>query len=145
MPDSNPNPVRDRLVADHERLERTFERLIAAFEADDRGGVAESWTEFERELSSHLQAEETWLVPALLRSHPRAARAILEEHGHIRRRLLELGASVDLYAIRLETARAFVDELRAHARHEDRALYQWADADLDESVRKALLAALVPS
>jgi hypothetical protein len=57
--------------------------------------------------------------------------------------LIELGAGVDLHAIRLDTARAFIDELRAHAKHEDRVLYSWADERVREEDGRSLLALLV--
>jgi hemerythrin-like domain-containing protein len=134
--------VRDRLVQDHERLERVLEQVLAAFEANDREGVATTWAKFDTELLTHLDAEETFLIPTLFRANPRAARSIMEEHRHIRSRLTELGAGVDLHIVRLATARAFIDELRAHARHEDNLMYQWADQNVEESARGLLLQAL---
>lgn len=83
------------------------------------------------------------MIPALLQVNEREARAISAEHRHIRARLTELGAGVDLHIVRLKTVRAFIDELRAHANHEDKMLYQWADEHLGESDRAILLRALV--
>jgi hemerythrin-like domain-containing protein len=134
--------VRDRLVQDHARLERTLEQVLAAFEANDQDGVATSWGKFDTELLAHLDAEERFLIPALFQVNQRAARTILEEHRHIRTRLTELGAGVDLHIVRLTTARAFIEELRAHARHEDTLLYQWADEHVGEADRGLLLNAL---
>jgi hypothetical protein len=49
---------------------------------------------------------------------------------------------VDLHLVRLEAARHFVDELRAHARNEDRLLYRWADDQLDDDAQLATIGAL---
>jgi hemerythrin-like domain-containing protein len=134
--------VRERLVQDHGRLERTLEQVLAAFEANDQDSVATSWAKFDTELLAHLDAEERFLIPPLFQVNQRAARTILEEHRHIRTRLTELGAGVDLHIVRLGAARAFIEELRAHARHEDRLLYQWADEYVGEADRGLLLNAL---
>ena len=135
--------IRDHLLADHERLEALFQQLLSAFEEDDREGVAALWTRFDRELLEHMETEERFLIPWLLRANQQAARAIMQEHRHIRSRLTELGASVDLHTIRLTMARAFIDELRAHAKHEDRALYSWADAHIPVEDRRSVLDSLL--
>jgi hemerythrin-like domain-containing protein len=135
--------IRDRFLADHQRLDELFARLLGAFEADDRELVASSWTEFESGLLAHIEAEEEFLIPALARSSERDARSILQEHGHIRERLAELGAGVDLHIVRLDAARAFIDELRAHAGHEDALMYRWGDQHLGASERQSLISALV--
>jgi hypothetical protein len=82
------------------------------------------------------------MIPRLSSSRPRDARAILEEHRHIRSRLVEFGFKVDLHIVRLETARGFVEELRAHARHEDEVLYRGADEHLTALEHGALITAL---
>ena len=132
----------ERFLADHGELEALFTRLLAAFEADDREAIAGRWSEFDDRLSKHLEAEERFMIPRLSSSRPRDARAILEEHRHIRSRLVEFGFKVDLHIVRLETARGFVEELRAHARHEDEVLYRGADEHLTALEHGALLAAL---
>jgi hemerythrin superfamily protein len=144
---SSPNEsrIRERFLADHVQLEELLEEVLRAFEADDRERIASLWNQFDARLLAHLAAEEKYMIPPLLRVDPPGARAILEEHEHIRARLTELGAGVDLHIVRLGTARAFIDELRAHANHEDKVLYQWADAHLGESDRATLLRALVDS
>jgi hypothetical protein len=136
--------IRDRFLADHHDLENLFVRLLAAFETGDREGVAKLWNEFDDRVSRHLDAEERFMIPGLLAARPRDARAILAEHRHIRSRLTELGCGVDLHVVRLETASGFVDELRAHAHHEDDALYRWADDHLAAAEQSALFAALTP-
>ena len=134
--------VSDRFRLDHRQLEEVFQRLLDAFEADDREQVAALWTAFDAQLQAHMDAEERFFIPSLIVSNERAARAILQEHRLFRSRLMELAAQVDLHVIRLETARAFVDELRAHAAHEDKALYGWADQHLAEEKRISALSTL---
>jgi hypothetical protein len=138
---SEPATIRDRFLADHRRLETLLQRLLAAFEANDREDIQSLWTAFESSLLVHLEAEEKHLIPALLRLRERDARTILAEHRHIRGRLAELGTGIDLHIVRSDAARAFVEELRAHARNED-SLYGWADDRLDESERASLIGAL---
>ena len=134
--------IRERFLADHGELEALFTWLLAAFEADDRDAIASRWSEFDDRLSKHLEAEERFMIPPLFSSRPRDARALLEEHRHIRSRLVEFGFKVDLHIVRLETARGFVEELRAHARHEDDVLYRRADEHLTAHEHGALFAAL---
>jgi hemerythrin superfamily protein len=135
--------VRDHLLADHERLEKLFQEVVSACEGDDRDEVAAMWTRFDRELLAHMEVEERFLIPWLLRANQRAAQSIMQEHRLIRSRLVELGACVDLHTIRLTTARAFIDELRAHAKHEDRVLYSWADEHVPAEDRRSVLTSLL--
>lgn len=134
--------IRDRFTADHRRIEALLEKLLAAFEANDREDIQTLWTGFESSLLVHLEAEEKYLIPALLRARERDAHTILAEHRHIRGRLAELGTGIDLHIVRCDAARAFIEELRAHARRED-TLYQWADERLAEAERDSLIGALV--
>lgn len=134
--------VQARFVTDHRRIEALLEQLQAAFEANDREDIQRLWGEFESSLLVHLEAEEHFLVPSLLRLRAREARTILAEHKHIRARLTELGAGIELHIVRLDAARTFIEDLRAHARREE-ALYQWADAHLTEHERVSLIRALV--
>lgn len=138
-----PNNVRDRFLADHRRLEDLLGRVLTAFERNDRSAVATAWTEFDARLLAHLEAEERHLIPALSRVNERAARAIVEEHKHLRSRLTELGAGVDLHIVRLDMARQFIEDLRAHARHEDHVLYKWADEHFSDAERAAALGTLI--
>jgi hemerythrin-like domain-containing protein len=135
----SPSTIRDRFLHDHHELEDLFDGLLDAFEANDREGIAELWTLFEERLNAHMDAEERLLLAPLARSCPREARALFHEHRHIRSRLAALSCEVDLHTIRLASARAFVDELRAHARREDEVLYDWADRHLGVAAKHSLL------
>jgi len=132
--------VRAHLSSDHVELERTLERLIEAFEVEDREGVSAAWTGFEHRLAAHFDAEEQLLIPAILPGNPRVAAAILAEHRHLRARLAE----IDPGRVSLRIVRAVIDELRAHAAHEDRVLYVWADEAAPESARSSLFQAVGP-
>ena len=116
--------TREHFLADHRRLDAVFVRLLDAFAADDRLAIDELWTEFETGILRHMEEEEAHLIPILLRTRERDARAFMLEHKHIRNRLAELGTSLELHTVRLDVARAFIDELRAHAAHEDATLYR---------------------
>jgi hypothetical protein len=133
--------IRERFLSDHRRLEQLLERLMNAFEANDREDIQRLWTDLESSLLVHIDAEEKFLLPSLLRTHESEAHGLLRDHERIRTRLTELGAGIDLHIVRLETARALAEELRSHARDED-GIYQWADIALGEPERTSLLSAI---
>ena len=134
--------VRDHFLADHRRLESIFERLLDAFEVNDRDEMRHLWTDLEHGLLAHLEAEETYLYPAFIAASGVQAMHLLADHDRFRERLAELGAALDLHLVRLDVARAFIAELQAHAEEEDRFLYQWADQHFDEARRGRLISAL---
>ncbi|GAC1351916.1 MAG: hypothetical protein NVS3B20_05150 [Polyangiales bacterium] len=168
----DPMSIRDRLLFDHRRLEGILDRLSIVVAAADPTPIQRVFSVLASALLTHIEAEEAFLVPPLLRAREREGRSILAEHQHIRARLLELQAGIDECLLRIEATRdsnqrietkppdltaksehseevsivalmtggtrAFVEELKAHARHED-GLYQWADLHLDESDRASLL------
>lgn len=131
--------LRRMLSADHERLERLFVELIAAFEADARDDVARLWSEFDVGLRTHLQLEEQHIFPEFGRTHAAEVAALLRDHEHIRAQLLELGVGVDLHVTNDERVERFIDRLRSHAAREDALMYQWAARELhpeaDSSIR----------
>ena len=134
--------LRDRLLEDHTRLNGILTRLLSAFEANDREDMAALWNQLEAGLTTHMAAEEKFLLPVLARTEPAEARELLLEHAEIRSRLLELGVRVDLHTIRLDTGRELIDLLRAHARREDEILYELADKNVDAETRASVLRAL---
>ncbi len=133
--------IRVHFLADHRRLEHLLDQLTEAFEANDREGIQRIWTDLESSLLVHIEAEEKFLIPALRRRRETEAVTILDEHKRLRARLAELGAGIDLHIVRLETARALVEDLRSHAKYEDQ-VYQWADTELAESERSSLVSAI---
>jgi hemerythrin-like domain-containing protein len=124
-------------LEDHSRIEDLFNALIEAVAADAYAQAATLWVECERGLSWHLDTEDELLLPRLLSDRPRDARAILAEHRHLRLRLAEFGGG--LSRPKLESARAFVAELRAHTRHEEKVLYHWVDERLPSDELDAIL------
>jgi hypothetical protein len=114
-------------IADDRVLDETFGRLLAVLEASDFGRIGRLWREFALILEGHMDDEEQRVTPRLAAIHLRDALAILQEHRHLRLRLKEIGDSIAQHAIgesiarrrmRIESARSFRDELRAHAQHE---------------------------
>jgi hemerythrin-like domain-containing protein len=141
-PSSARTSIRDRFLADHQRLEASLERLLAALAANEQTAVSRLWTAFASDLTAHLEAEEAHLIPALFEVFERDVRVIVQEHRHIRARLTELATAVESQTARLGSVRDFIDELRAHAHNEDRLLYRWTDAHLDEPQRTFVIDAL---
>ena len=134
--------IRTRFLADHQRLETTIEQLIIALDSNDHAKASQLWTGLESGLVMHMEAEEARLIPALLIARERDTRVLVQEHRHIRARLADLGSRLALGGLRQSSLRDFVDETRAHARTEDRLLYQWADLHLDDAGRSSAIDAL---
>jgi hypothetical protein len=130
--------IRDRFMADHQRLEALLERVRAACAKNDGPEASRLWTELDVDLRTHLRAEEEHLICAQLAVQEREVRVVVEEHRHIRDRLAELGVGFDSRVVRPEAVRNFIDELRAHAKTEDRLLYAWADGHLEPDRNAAI-------
>ena len=131
--------IRDRLAADHVRLDALFEDVLKRLALDDRDETRAAWNEFDRALSEHLEAEETLILPAFAVDHPDEAKTLRAEHDGIRAKLLDLGVAVDLHVIREDVAADFVRALREHAYREDSMMYRWAEHHLEHAVRAALV------
>jgi hypothetical protein len=142
LPEDAPATIIESFLADHRRLEDSLTRVLVALEAVDTERGASEWASFVRELTTHLDAEDTYLIPALYAARPRDAQSLLHEHRHIRRRVQELGNTSTKGYLRPEVARGFADELAAHARRETATLYEWAEDALDEADREEVLRAL---
>lgn len=136
--------IRERFLADHRKLESILDNVLGALASGDGAEVPVLWGEFERRLLSHLEAEEMRLLPELSGLPERTARVLFQEHRHIRVRLAGLGNLIRSGMPPVDSIRNFSSELRAHARTEDRLLYQWADGHLDEACVGATVAALEP-
>jgi hemerythrin-like domain-containing protein len=126
------------LTRDHERLERLFEELCAAFDADARADAAVLWTEFDAALRVHMDLEERFILPAFSATEPHEAAALLDEHERIRAQLDELGVGVDLHLLRAEVVSEFTAALRRHAERENALMYRWADHALPSWQRDAV-------
>jgi len=115
------------VLADHHReLDQHLETLVSRARDGDLGDLRSEWSAFERGLLRHLEQEEAEILPGFARDDAAGAREILSDHARIRSALLELGLSLDLHLLRAEAVQQFVDQLRAHARREEAALYAWA-------------------
>jgi hypothetical protein len=126
--------------ADHRRFQALGRKLHRALEASVPDNGEALWNELSAALSIHLHAEEMFMVPALGRARPRDARAILAEHRLIRERLTEMDARLARREICVDLMRDFVEELDAHARHEEKIFHTWAENWLDAEERALLIA-----
>jgi hypothetical protein len=145
MPNGPPaSAIRDRFVANHRSLEEMGTRLLVAVEAGAGPAVQGLWDAFADQLSTQLEAEERDLFAKIYRSNHRSARALVEEHRHIRSRLEEVRMDVEHGAVRAEAARAFIAELRAHARHEEDVMDRWADENVSAGEAETVFEVLGP-
>lgn len=134
--------VHGHFMADHQQLENDLAQLVAELEVADVATKQALWARFADHAKAHLDAEDDHLLPALLRWNKHVARAFVEEHKLIRRRLTEIGSRLGTAKVRVKDLERFLDELRAHARAEERCLYEWADEHLGQATKDELLAAL---
>jgi len=141
LPSANPLSLGAAFREDDRRLEDLLRHVIDQLEAGHNDQARVLWRECEEGLIRHLQAEEAFLLPDLLTAKPREARALLEEHRHLRQRLAELTTGLHR-AVRPDRVQAFVAELRAHASHEEKTLYLWAETAVERSQQEAAIARL---
>lgn len=137
--------ARHWLLDDHVRLLRLFEDVLERFRADDREQTRVAWAMFERALVAHLEAEEHELLPAFRKVDPDEAEALYADHARFRTKIEELAVAVELHSIRADAAGMFVQTLKDHSHREDRGMYAWAEATLDESSYRHLHDRLCPS
>jgi Hemerythrin HHE cation binding domain len=119
---------------DHFAIEALFAEVLLAIEGAP-ARVSALWTQFEEVLVAHFEHEERTVMTEFLAARPREARTVLQEHRYLRGRVAELRAM--LPALPLDSARTFLDELRAHGQHEERVLYRWAESHGPRSDSKA--------
>jgi hemerythrin superfamily protein len=129
----------DLLREHHEKLDRVFDHLVERTRAGDAAAADETWTEFERELLAHMEAEEKFILPLLDQSAPADAAHVRNEHEHIRAMLHEMGISLELHTLPAEKVHSFVQFLREHATKEEASLYPFADRFLSEDQKHGLL------
>ena len=131
--------IRDRLTADHLRLDALFDDVLKRLALDDRDETRTAWNDFEKGLLAHLEVEEKFILPKFGKDHELEASVIRREHDGFRKKLAELGVMVDLHAIRMNVANDFVRALREHARREDSLMYRWAQENLASEARAEML------
>jgi hemerythrin superfamily protein len=136
--------IRDRLTADHLRLDALFDDVLKRLALDDRDETRAAWGDFEKGLLAHLEVEEKFILPRFERDHELEASVIRREHEDFRKKLTELGVMVDLHAIRMNIASDFIRALRDHARREDSLMYRWAQENLARETREIVVATLRP-
>jgi hypothetical protein len=131
------------LLAEHHRdLDLRLAALVRCAQGGDGDQLRREWSAFERELLAHMALEEEEILPAFAHHDPAAARAALEEHTAIRAQVLEMGLNLDLHLLRADRVAALVQKLRAHALHEEQALYAWTGRNLPGDGRQLLAGAL---
>lgn len=114
---------------DHDRLERLYRSLMAAFEGGDRPECERIWTQLERGVLEHLETEEEHILPEFRRVDYAETLALLGEHEQVRANLADLGVGIDLHLVRADVAKRFVDDLLSHAARENRLMYRWLAHD----------------
>lgn len=132
--------LRSAFVAEHGRIMTLLEAVIVALEAGDDEAADADWRGFRALLLAHLGAEDAHLLPAIARAYPMHARVLGREHQYLREQVAALEAARG--PTRAARARTLVDILRAHARTEDRLLYDPLEVQLSESERAKAIADL---
>jgi hypothetical protein len=108
--------LREQFHRDYAKVDAIASRLLNSFTPENRAALAGMWSEFDSAVRARLDLEECELVPLLLRAHRREATAVVQENRQLRHRLAEIGAAIS--SLNSSEVRTFIDELRAHARHE---------------------------
>ena len=134
------------LFADHHRqLEAACETLRACTYTDEPFELVVRFRSFERAVLEHLRAEEDSILPRYEVYAPADAELIRTTHAELRRQLFRIGIEVELHCVRAESLEELVKTLRAHAAHEDRGFYPWAQAHLPPRTRRELLRRVIHS
>src|SRR5215475_6404508 len=108
------------LAADHRRLEQLFSELENAVEGADQPTIQRDWTDFERGVLAHFEAEEQLIFPLLESEHTREVERAKRDHELLRTLLANLGVRTDLHLLRKDVADELIARLREHAAWEDR-------------------------
>jgi len=142
------NSIRRQMALDHQVLAGLLRRLAEDAAAPSAEVLDATWAEFEPHLMHHFEAEERYLLPLIEADHPSEVERIRLEHARIRNLVTELGVRVELHTARQAAINDLIELLRAHAAHEDEALYQWAgdkaSSAVEHSVTRSTAARHVP-
>jgi len=136
------NQVRVRLDQDHRELNALLLRLSQDASAPSDEAMRATYSELERRLLTHMDAEEQYLVPLVEASHPAQAQCTRSEHEQIRQLLSELGIAVDLHAVRQPAISELIRVLHEHAEREDRTLYRFAGDKASVAVQHRIVTRL---
>ena len=131
------------LTRDHQRLEQLFRELENAVEGADQPTIQRDWTDFERALLAHFEAEERLIFPLLESEHAAEIERAKEDHERVRALLADLGLRADLHLLRKDVAVELLGRLREHAEWEDRTLYPWAQSRASEETRRSIRESLM--
>lgn len=134
------------LFADHhDQIEAACDALRACAHTGDLRDVITRYRSFERAVLEHLKAEEEEILPAYARHAPADAESIRATHDELRGQLYRIGVDVELHCVREKTLDRLVTALQAHAAHEDRKMYPWAERHLTPPTRRELFKRLTHS
>ena len=131
------------LTTDHQRLEQLFRELENAVEGADQPTIQRDWTDFERGVLAHFEAEERLIFPLLETEHAPEVERARKDHERVRALLADLGVRTDLHLLRKDVADELIARLREHAAWEDRTLYPWAQSRANEETRRSLRELLI--
>lgn len=126
------------LIAHHRELANTCQALMSTAYADDKLQLIAEFRRFEAAIREHLDVEEAELLDDYAKFDPDDARSLLEEHERFRKLLLQLAVDAELHAIRAEHVENFIARLEAHAHHEERGLYAWAERHVSADANRRL-------
>jgi hypothetical protein len=126
------------LAEHHRELETACMALLSTAYADDASALVAEYRKFEQAVLDHIAAEEEEILPGYEEHAPADAREIREDHVRMRQLLFRIGVEVELHTVRIGYVHEMVALLRAHAEHEDAAMYVWAFAQLPANVKERL-------
>ena len=135
-----PTSLRSGLLHEQTLLRASLDAVVDALEGGDARTITDAWMIFDSSLVAHLDAEDGQLISFV--PHERSWRLLAHEHRHIRMRLDELRRALERQELRRGPLIDLRDVLHAHARNDDRLLYTWAEAELVDPHRAAVLLAL---
>jgi Hemerythrin HHE cation binding domain len=142
------NPIGSRLLKDHAELEEQLQRLAEAASASSPE-LAAIWNVLEGRLMRHMEVEERFLLPLIEASEGAEVERIRSEHARIRDGVAELGLGIDLHSVREPQIAELLRLLRAHAAHENQALYRSsgdkASTAVHHSISEALKSVMRPA
>lgn len=136
------NQVSTKLVEDHQTLDALLGQLAEEAQCSNRPALQATWSDFEKRLIAHIDAEERYLLPLIEADHPREVAQTRRDHIQIRDLIAELGLAVELHTAREPDIRRLIDLLRAHAKHEEAALYTLAGDKASSSVEHSISSTL---
>ena len=139
MSKHDPQNPRIVLQQDHRHVAALLDRLIACVRADDREATSACFSRVEKALLKHLDVEEMFVFPVLVKTHAKEVDALLREHAVLRRDLGAIGLDLDLHMVREKAIEAFCATLREHAEREEALAYAQAEQRLPASVAKSIV------